>query len=530
MATSTWGTGTIIAERYRLLQVLGQGGMGSVWRAEHVKLRSPVAIKVLNETIASHPEMLERFLREAQSAAALRGSYVVQIFDYGVEGGNPYIAMELLVGESLAARLERGALDAPELAWIFSHITRAVDKAHEQGITHRDLKPDNIFLAREADEEIAKVLDFGIAKVADSHNGLSQSSGNTRTGSVLGTPHYMSPEQARGNKMVDWRSDLWALGVIAYECLTARVPFDSTGLGDLVLKICTTEPCPPSRLARVPAGFDAWFGRAVDKTPEHRFQSARAMNESLQKILAGPLAEVQPETATDAGLGEPRPVHAPGAQSGKEATTHAAGVPRHALDELVTGETQLPAQVGHLGAPGPQSGPGHTLRKTTGHGASLEVDVTPESLPKRSPGRGIAVVAATALVLIGLFVGLWLRSGTDESIHPEKIIAVGSSPLPSSSTARALPEEPTVDDATTIESAARGNRAAPPHTEPPPASTPTAPVASAPATPVVSQRPPRRKRPPPAARAQPAASPKPRTAKPSPGTASSDDDLFSDRK
>lgn len=277
----------VVAERYRLVEPLGSGGMGAVWRAEHLSLRSPVAVKMLNPAIADDPEMLERFLREAQAAAALRGNYVVQVFDYGVHDGMPFIAMELLSGFTLGTRLVASRrLSYADLAWTFAHVSRAVTKAHELGIVHRDLKPDNIFIVRDGDEERAKVLDFGIAKVLPSSNPLEEdNSKTTRTGTVLGTPFYMSPEQARGNRTVDYRADLWSMGVIAFECLTGRLPFTSSALGDLVVKICT-QPAPlPSSLAEVPPGFDDWFERACQKAPEDRFQSMREQNESLQAVL-----------------------------------------------------------------------------------------------------------------------------------------------------------------------------------------------------------------------------------------------------
>lgn len=278
--------GMVVAERYRLVAPLDEGGMGTVWRAEHQSLRSPLAVKLLNPSIATNPEMLERFLREAQSAAALRSTHVVQVFDYGVHDGMPFIAMELLFGESLGARLSQvGWLHPRELAWVFTHISRAISKAHETGITHRDLKPDNIFLVRDGEVELAKVLDFGIAKVADTASVLSQSSGNTQTGTVLGTPYYMSPEQARGNRTVDHRADIWAMGVIAFESLTGRLPFLSTALGDLVIKICTQPTPAASSFASVPEGFDQWFTRACHKDPEQRFQSVKELNEALQAVL-----------------------------------------------------------------------------------------------------------------------------------------------------------------------------------------------------------------------------------------------------
>jgi serine/threonine-protein kinase len=290
--------GRVVAGRYRIQEQLGEGGMGSVWRAEHVTLRSPVAVKFLNAAIADHPEMLERFMREAQSAAALRGTYVVQIFDYGVEDGTPYIAMELLNGESLQQRLDRQrVVSVAELRRIFPQVARAVSKAHEAGIVHRDLKPDNIFLVQEGDEEIAKVLDFGIAKV---DNPLDiTTGGGTRTGAMLGTPYYMSPEQARGKKAVDHRTDLWALAIIAYDCLVGKRAFDSDALGDLVIQICTMPTPVPSQHASVPRGFDDWFLRGAHKDPDQRFQSVRQMAEALEHALGGALSPA-PITGSEA--------------------------------------------------------------------------------------------------------------------------------------------------------------------------------------------------------------------------------------
>ena len=250
---------SILAGKYRLLSQIGRGGMGAVWKAEHLDLRAPVAIKLMDPTLAAGLEASRRFLREAQSAAALRSPHVVQILDYGVDEATriPFIAMELMEGESLAARLQRvQRLSPAEAARIVTHVARALTRAHEAGIVHRDLKPDNIFLVRNEDEEIAKVLDFGIAKsTAPTLAGHPA----TQTGSVLGTPYYMSPEQISGSRQVDYRTDLWAVAVIAYECLSGRRPFQESTLGGLAIQICTRRPPLASSFVTVPRDFDAWF-------------------------------------------------------------------------------------------------------------------------------------------------------------------------------------------------------------------------------------------------------------------------------
>ena len=275
--------GTILAGRYRLLHQLGKGGMGSVWAAEHLSLHSTVAVKLLDPEIAKNPDAVERFQREAQAAATLRSAHVVQVLDYGLEGTTPYLVMELLSGEDLAARLSRiGRLTPEQLVEIMQQVARAVSRAHDAGIVHRDLKPENIFLVNEGDHELVKVLDFGIAKVAP---GFAPSA--TRTGVTMGTPYYMSPEQAEGKREVDHRTDLWALGVIASECLTGVRPFDGETFGELLLNICVRPAPVPSSLTTVPRHFDAWFAKATHRDPGARFQSVHELVATLSEVAAG---------------------------------------------------------------------------------------------------------------------------------------------------------------------------------------------------------------------------------------------------
>ncbi len=304
---------TILAGRYRLLSKLGEGGMGAVWRAEHLSLGTPLAIKLIDPSIAESAEALARFKREAQSAAELRSVHVVQIIDYGVDGNVPYIAMELLEGESLAARLERVKLLSPcATAGILAQVAKALTRAHAAGIVHRDLKPENIFLVLEGDEDFAKVLDFGIAKKL---HGLSTSSGlRTGTGVMLGTPYYMSPEQVLGKTSIDHRTDIWSLGIIAYQCLTGLRPFDSQTLGALLMAICN-DPLPsPSSIGPVPSGFDSWFARCAARDPSDRFASVAdatsalksICNESNDRLSVGFASTSDEETVTNADRGVPQ--------------------------------------------------------------------------------------------------------------------------------------------------------------------------------------------------------------------------------
>ncbi len=265
--------------------------MGSVWRARQLSLNAPVAVKLIDAAIAGHPDALQRFAREARALAELRSAHIVQTLDFGTHAGVPFIVMELLEGETLTARLRRlGKLTPYETALLLQQVGRAVGKAHALGIVHRDLKPDNLFISGEAGAEIVKVLDFGVAKTRD-----AQLDGLTATGALLGTPYYMSPEQAEGRRGVDRKSDLWALGVIAFECLLGRRPFQGQTFSEVLVGICSREPPLPSSLGPVPAGFDTWFARACARAPESRFGDVRESIDGFCALIAdAPRASYSP--------------------------------------------------------------------------------------------------------------------------------------------------------------------------------------------------------------------------------------------
>jgi serine/threonine-protein kinase len=275
--------GRIVGEKYRLLSVLGRGGMGTVWRAEHLQLGATVAVKLIDPDAVGGADAFRLCQREARAAAELRSPHVTQVLDVGRDeaSGAPFIVMEHLEGESLADRLSReGRLSLADTSRVVTHVARALSRAHDAGIIHRDLKPANVFLVRNDDEEVAKVLDFGIAHVqrTDTLGGSVAT-----TGAVVGTPQYMSPEHI-GAQAVDHRTDLWAMAVMAFECVTGRRPFDATEIGPLVLQICTYPIPVPSEVANVPAAFDTWFARATRRAPDERFQSARELADELRQI------------------------------------------------------------------------------------------------------------------------------------------------------------------------------------------------------------------------------------------------------
>lgn len=274
--------GRVIAQRYRMLYPLGQGGMGSVWVGEHIELNTSVAVKFIDTRLAADEQARKRFRREAQAAAALNGQHVVQVFDYGIDDGDPYIVMELLDGETLATRLAReGSLDVEDTARMVAQVAKGLARAHEQGIVHRDLKPENIFLVSDDDTFSVKLLDFGVAKILGSVSDVL-----TQPGFVVGTIHYTSPEQLHGSQ-VDARADIWSLAVVTYECLTGQRPIDAPSTPQLISAICNPPFPAPSSVAAVPPGFDEWFARATHKTLSERHASIRAAAVAFEQLAAG---------------------------------------------------------------------------------------------------------------------------------------------------------------------------------------------------------------------------------------------------
>jgi serine/threonine-protein kinase len=280
-------SGALLAGKFRLDALIGEGGMGSVWSATHIGLGQAVAIKFISRDFVRSEEALRRFDSEARAAAQLRSRHVVQVYDTGtLEDGTPYIAMELLHGETLQGRVHRGGpVPLPEAIDILSQCCKALGRAHAAGIIHRDIKPDNIFLAQSNDDDSAlvKILDFGVAKMGGTGNEQASSQGSTRTGAVLGTPLYMSPEQARGLKTIDHRTDLYSLGLVAYTMFTGNLAFSSESFGDLLLQICTAPlPSLGAGAPWLPPGVDTWFQKACARDPERRFASAQEFADGLR--------------------------------------------------------------------------------------------------------------------------------------------------------------------------------------------------------------------------------------------------------
>lgn len=274
--------GALITQNIRLVRLLGKGGMGSVWVADHLTLRTQVAVKFISEEHGQNADVLDRFSREATSAAQIKSPHVVQVFDHGVFQGSPYIVMELLLGEDLAGRIERGPLALGEIAFILQQVGKALHQAHALGIVHRDIKPANVFLTTSGDELHVKLLDFGVAKMT-----RDPSFRTTQTGQLVGTPCYMSPEQVFSRGAVDQRADLWALAVLTYEAVTGELPFLGNTLGDIYLAINSGVHRPPSKIERAfPSALDAWFKRAFSADPALRFASVREQVDAFAAVAS----------------------------------------------------------------------------------------------------------------------------------------------------------------------------------------------------------------------------------------------------
>jgi serine/threonine-protein kinase len=285
--------GSLLAGKYKVTGELGRGGMAAVYEVEHVHIGKKVAVKVLAAELANSAIVIERFIREARAAASVKSPYIVEVYDSGrLDDGRPFITMELLEGESLYDRMAQvRMIDAPTTVRIISQVAKGLTKAHAIGIVHRDLKPENIHLCKsEEGDEIAKILDFGLAKFYSPVKTDEKTARLTREGAVFGTPAYMSPEQVKGQGTVDHRADLWALGCMTYECLTGRPVWNTDqGVAMTFAAIAASPlPTPSDMRSDLPPSFDAWFKKALQRDPAARFQTAKELADALAKALDTP--------------------------------------------------------------------------------------------------------------------------------------------------------------------------------------------------------------------------------------------------
>ncbi len=292
-STSTLEAGTELAGRYRVLRQLGEGGMGTVYEAEHTIIGRRVAVKVLHPKFCVQHEAVVRFTREARAAAAIGHENIVDVTDFGTHEGQPFLVMELLRGVTLdELMVNHDLFDLPRACEIVGRVLSALASAHAAGIVHRDLKPENIFLTEQGTRSSVKILDFGISKFQQQSDNLV----TTEEGAMLGTPSYMSPEQWLSERDIDHRADLFAVGVLFYEMLTGYLPYEGVSRGELMLQVVTgTEaPSAPSSIVEgLPAEIDEVALKAVSRARADRYQSAQEFLDALRPFGAADI-EVTP--------------------------------------------------------------------------------------------------------------------------------------------------------------------------------------------------------------------------------------------
>ena len=419
--------GQQVTQSLRLVRQLGKGGMGEVWVAQHLALETEVAIKFISPEVADRdPTLTGRFKREASLAAKIKSPHVVQMLDYGLMlDGTPFIVMEKLEGESLGQYLERDCLlDLERTATMLDQTGKALDKAHAVGVVHRDLKPDNLFWVDSGYDMFIKVLDFGIAK---STAVTAQPTVVTESTAVAGTPQFMSPEQLLSTKNVDGRTDLWALGVITYLCLTGRYPFNADTLAGLTLAICMEDFTPASQhRPTLPAQLDAWFARALAKEPGRRFATAGELAVAFERARNGepldpPTARVAPTAhGSCPEIGPPNHPTRPGFAGVEGAPALARAAAAHTL---LSGD---PSFAGH---------PQPDLKPETFQGAAAEIRPTTE---RRS---GVVVgVGAFLVVLVAIGVGAWRTGLLEAKVTASTSTAVSPPPRASASHSVAVAE------------------------------------------------------------------------------------------
>jgi serine/threonine-protein kinase len=411
---------------YKVVEQIGEGGMGVVYMAEHPIIGRKVAIKLLHASFARDQEMVARFFNEARAIHMIRHPNIVEILDFGqTADGQPYFTMEFLVGQSLAARIEQGPIPASEAVAIASQICDALQAAHDKNVIHRDLKPHNVFLAG-GDGGVppeVKILDFGVAKMTAGWGEATESGGRsvkTRTGSLMGTPLYMSPEQCRGSGKLDHRTDIYSLAVILFEMISGRPPFVAEGVGELFAKHMLEPPPSLATLAPgTPPNVVKAVARALSKDLDERFPDMRSLRHALDT------PEVEPVLVADAD--EPPVGARPASVAFGTATAATSGRGGTASWDMPTGGT---ASRGETASSMP------VAQSTTFSSAASELDDSLEVVPRKSRlGVLLGALAAVAVVAGGAMLAR--RPGAVPSAAPPTAGAGGPSASPAAPAAAA---------------------------------------------------------------------------------------------
>ena len=297
--------GTTLAERYEIIRRIGEGGMGAVYEAKHSIIGKRVAIKVLLEKFLENEELIARLLQEARLASSIGHQNIVDVTDFGTtRDGRAFVVMEFLEGEPLSELIMRDApLPVERSLAIIKQVASALGAAHDKGIVHRDVKPENVYLVRRGDLDFVKVVDFGVSKaVRTQEEAGSEWQRLTRTGAVLGTPLFMSPEQAGGSEDLDARADIWATALILYECLTGELPFRGSNYLGGIAQIQNKDVQPPSALRPelgIPEAVDRMVMHGLEKDRIRRYQHMAAFEQDIERLLAGD-ADVALDDGADA--------------------------------------------------------------------------------------------------------------------------------------------------------------------------------------------------------------------------------------
>ncbi len=416
--------GSLVAGKFRIDRLLGKGGMGVVMAATHIHLNQRVALKVLRPDDAKNPHVLERFVREARAAAALRGEHVCRVSDVGaLDDGTPYIVMELLEGTDLSRMLHTsGPLPVQRACSYVLQACVGVSEAHSLGIVHRDLKPANLFVAHRPDgTTVVKVLDFGIAKAATDDNGDFSL---TRTSAVLGSPGYMSPEQLRSSRDVDLRTDIWSIGVILYELITGKRPFNAQTITELAIRV-TVDPRPPF-VAPMPHGFDHVIDRCLAKEPRDRYPDLANLAHALA-AYAGPDGWELANAVSRMLRATPLPKPGPRLIAGDPAAVPQTGFAPPTIAPTAYG---VPSKV-----PYPSVEHAPPVQTTLGSSA-VSFDATPTKPRRRGLIAGIAAVTISSAAFV---IALVTRGGGGGELEPPRPIVIPAQAPPD---AEATPPPP----------------------------------------------------------------------------------------